>query len=91
MGVDLNQKFRAHSTELQNSNPFSETVSTSPSDLQVPCIHSRFFPRILHNKPAVHNCPIIATLYGNDSILCITDRLWKAGLLLKNSRKNPAV
>ena len=24
--MDLNQKFRAHSTELQNSNPFSETV-----------------------------------------------------------------
>ena len=26
MGVDLNQKSRAHSTELQNSNPFPETV-----------------------------------------------------------------
>ncbi len=26
VGVDLNQKFGAYSTELQNSNPFSETV-----------------------------------------------------------------
>ncbi len=63
------------------------------------CTHENLFPNFFHNKPAFHDwhtiyrwcwwehCEMCET-FDQD---CIIDMLWKAGLLLKNDWKYPAV
>ncbi len=53
-------------------------IESQCGGLEVHSYTDVFFPRFLHNKPAA---PRIfgSKIYGNDLILYIIDRLWKAG------------